>query len=179
MRRGFLNIIFEVICLEYRSATLDDLNHVIDMRIAYLKEINAKLSEKEKGTLLVHLPDYYRRHLEKDFFAYLALENGKPVSAVYLMIIERPASIAFLTGKTGILLNVYTDPDYRKRGHASALLAMAMEDAKALNVSSIELQATDMGIPVYEKLGFKHRQSQYTFMEYRFDTQNDAEAVRA
>jgi GNAT superfamily N-acetyltransferase len=179
VRRGFLNIIFEVICLEYRTATLSDLNHVIDMRIAYLKEINTKLSEKEMGTLLVHLPDYYRRHLEKDFFAYLAFEDGKPVSAAYLMIIERPANLAFITGKTGILLNVYTDPDYRKRGHASVLLNMAMEDAKKLNASNIELQATDMGIPVYEKLGFKHKQSQYTFMEYRFDARNDASVGKA
>ena len=160
-----------MICLEYRDATLDDLNHVIDMRIAYLKEVNTKISDKEMGTLL---PDYYRRHLERDFFAYLAIEDGVPVSAVYLMVIERPANLAFITGKTGILLNVYTIPGHRKRGYASVLLHMAMEKAKQLNVANIELQATDMGIPVYEKLGFRHKQSQYTFMEYRFDSQNDA-----
>lgn len=159
-----------MICLEYRTATLNDLDHVIEMRIAYLKEINGKLPEKEMGALLNHLPDYYRRHMEKDFFAYFALEDGKPVSTAYLMIIERPANLNFITGKTGILLNVYTYPEYRKRGIATVLLSMAIADAKKLNVSNIELQATDMGIPVYEKLGFKHKQSQYTYMEYRFDT---------
>jgi GNAT superfamily N-acetyltransferase len=144
------------------------------MRIAYLKEINVKLEDKEMGALLKHLPDYYQRHMEKDFFAYLALEDGKPVAAVYLLIIERPANLNFITGKSGVLLNVYTIPEYRKRGLASVLLNMAIEQAKACNVSNIELQATDMGIPVYERLGFRHKQSQYTYMEYRFDAPGDA-----
>jgi GNAT superfamily N-acetyltransferase len=155
--------------LEFRLAASDDLDHVIAMRIAYLKEINNKLSEKEKVALLNHLPDYYRRHMGKDFFAYLALDGGKPVSTAYLLIIERPANLNFITGKTGILLNVYTCPEYRKRGLASVLLSMAIADAKKLNISNIELQATDLGIPLYEKLGFTHKQSQYTYMEYRFD----------
>ena len=165
--------------MEFRTATLNDLDQVLDMRIAYLKDIHVKLDDKEMGALLKHLPDYYQRHMGKDFFAYLALDDGKPVSAVYLLIIERPANLSFITGKTGILLNVYTIPGYRKRGLASVLLNMAIEHAKTFNVSNIELQATDMGIPVYEKLGFRHKQSQYTYMEYRFDAPGDALAGNA
>ncbi len=165
--------------MELRAATPDDLDHVIDMRIAYLREINNKLSDKEMGALLTHLPDYYRRHMGNDFFAYLALEDGKPVSTVFLLIIERPASLRFITGKSGVLLNVYTDPACRKRGLASALLNMAMEDAKKHGVSNVELQATDMGFPIYEKLGFRHKDSQYTFMEYRFEPPEDAAAAES
>ena len=156
--------------MEYRLATLDDLEHIIQMRIKYLTEINNKLSEKEKGALLSHLPGYYQRHMGKDFFAYLAMDGETPASTVFLLIIERPANLNFITGKTAILLNVYTCPEYRKRGLASVLLQMAVADAKKLNVSNIELQATEMGIPLYEKLGFTHKQSQHTYMEYRFDT---------
>lgn len=159
-------------------AASDDLKHVIDMRIAYLKEINNKLSDKENNALLKHLPDYYQRHMGKDFFAYLAMDGDQPASTVYLLIIERPANLNFITGKTAILLNVYTYPEYRKKGFASVLLSMAVEDARKLNVSNIELQATEMGIPLYEKLGFKHKESQYTYMEYRFDTQPAAAAVK-
>ena len=160
--------------MEFRTATMNDLDHVLAMRIAYLKEIHVKLEDKELGALLKHLPDYYKRHMGKDFFAYIALDDGIPVATVYLLIIERPANLRFITGKTGILLNVYTHPDYRKRGLASALLSMAIAEAKRQNVSNVELQATDMGIPVYEKLGFTHKPSQYTYMEYRFDTPGDA-----
>ena len=74
---------------------------------------------------------------------------------------------------------MYTSPSFRKRGLATVLLHMAMADAKRLNVSNVELQATEMGIPVYEKLGFQHKQSQFTFMEYRFDKLGDGSAVQS
>jgi GNAT superfamily N-acetyltransferase len=171
-------IFSEVICLEYRLAAQDDLDHIIDMRIRYLAEINNKLSEKEKSSLLGHLPGYYQKHMGKDFFAYLAMDGNQPVSTVFLLIVERPANLNFTTGKTAILLNVYTRPDYRKRGLASVLLDMAVRDAGKMNVSNIELQATDMGIPLYEKIGFSHKESQYTYMEYRFDGQRDGAVVK-
>ncbi|MBE0600881.1 MAG: GNAT family N-acetyltransferase [Firmicutes bacterium] len=164
--------------MEFCMATQSDLHHIIDMRIQYLKEINQKLSDKEKGALLQHLPGYYQKHMGKDFFAYLAMDGDTPASTVFLLIIERPANLHFITGKTGILLNVYTRPAYRKRGLASVLLDMAVADAKKMNVSNIELQATEMGVPLYEKLGFTHKQSQYTYMEYRFDSQGDNAAVK-
>lgn len=164
--------------MDFRLAGLDDLDHVINMRMQYLREINQKLSDKEKGALLNHLPGYYQKHMNNDFFAYLAMDGDTPASTVFLLVIERPATLHFITGKTAILLNVYTCPEYRKRGLASVLLDMAVADAKKMNVSNIELQATDMGVPLYEKLGFKHKQSQYTYMEYRFDSQGDNTAVK-
>lgn len=163
--------------METRPATLDDLEHIIQMRMQYLTEVNHNLSEKETSALLKHLPEYYQKHMGKDFFAYLAMDDNKPVSTVFLLIIERPATPNFTTGKTGILLNVFTHPAYRKRGLASLLLDMAVVDAKKRNVSSIELQATDMGVPLYEKIGFTHKQSQYTLMEYRIDAQSDNTAA--
>ncbi len=164
--------------MEFRLAAQDDIDHIINMRMQYLKEINQKLTDKEKSALLSHLPGYYQKHMSKDFFAYLAMDGDIPASTVFLLIIERPANLHFITGKTAILLNVYTSPDYRKRGLASVLLGMAVADAKTMNVSSIELQATDMGVPLYEKFGFTHKQSQYTFMEYRFDSHGDNTAVK-
>ena len=165
--------------MEFRLATQDDMTHIIEMRMRYLKEVNHKLSDKEKAALLSHLPGYYQKHMNKDFFAYLAMDGDTPASTVFLLIIERPANLNFITGKTAILLNVYTDPEYRKRRLASVLLEMAVADAKKLNVSNIELQATDMGVPLYEKHGFTHKQSQYTFMEYRFDRPGGVDAEKA
>jgi hypothetical protein len=41
---------------------------------------------------------------------------------------------------------------------------MVINEAKAMNISYLELSATDSGKPLYEKLGFVHRQSKYTEM---------------
>ena len=156
--------------METRPAAAHDLQHLVDLRIAFLKDIYDTITEKEISTMLAALPDYYRAHLGKDFFAFLAFDGDIPVSAVYLLIVERPPNLHFITGKTCIFLNVYTDPAYRKRGFASALLSRAIEKARSMNVSCIELEATDAGAPVYQKLGFQCKQSQCVAMEYQFHT---------
>ena len=155
--------------MEIRPAAMCDLQHLVDLRIAFLKDIYDHMTEKEIDTVLAALPDYYRRHLGQDFFAFLAFDGNTPVSAVYLLIVERPPNLHFITGRTCIFLNVYTDSAYRKRGLASALLSQAIDKARSMNVSCIELEATDAGAPVYQKLGFQCKQSQCAAMEYRFD----------
>jgi hypothetical protein len=44
------------------------------------------------------------------------------------------------------------------------LLTMLIDEAKAMDISYLELSATDAGKPLYEKLGFMQRQSKYTDM---------------
>ena len=50
-------------------------------------------------------------------------------------------------------MNVYTKPEYRKKGYAKKLMNMMLEDAKAENVSIIELKATEDGYSLYRSVG--------------------------
>ena len=59
------------------------------------------------------------------------------------------------TGKRSHLMNVYTDPSYRGQGIARTMVNMLIEDAWAKGATEISLDATTMGRPLYEKLGFK------------------------
>ena len=70
-------------------------------------------------------------------------------------------SPSFITGKTGIVLNVYTKPEYRKKGYAKKLMNMMLEDAKAENVSIIELKATEDGYSLYRSVGFEDVVAKY------------------
>lgn len=51
-------------------------------------------------------------------------------------------------------MNMYTDPDYRRRGIARHTLELLVEEAKKKGISHISLEATDMGRPLYERFGF-------------------------
>jgi ribosomal protein S18 acetylase RimI-like enzyme len=64
-------------------------------------------------------------------------------------------SPAFMSGKTGIVLNVYTRPESRRQGHARKLMEAMLADAKAMDLAVIELKATDDGYPLYRSLGFE------------------------
>ena len=70
-------------------------------------------------------------------------------------------SLSFITGKTGTVLNVYTKPEYRKKGYAKKLMNMMLEDAKAENVSKIELKATEDGYSLYRSIGFEDVVAKY------------------
>ena len=51
-------------------------------------------------------------------------------------------------------MNMYTDPEYRRKGIAYKTLDMLVQDSKTRGITSISLEATDMGRPLYEKYGF-------------------------
>lgn len=58
-------------------------------------------------------------------------------------------------------MNVYTRPEYRKKGYAKKLMNMMLEDAKAENVSKIELKATEDGYSLYRSVGFEDVVAKY------------------
>ena len=102
--------------------------------------------------------------------AYVAEENEDIVSTVYMVITEKPGNPHFLSGKTGLLLNVYTKSAFRRQGLAGSLINMAIEDAKRLDMAHIELNATTAGYPLYQKLGFVEEQPHYPAMKYHIQT---------
>ena len=70
-------------------------------------------------------------------------------------------SPAFITGKTGTVLNVYTKLECRHNGHARKLMNMLMDDVSVMGLSVVELKATDSGYQLYKSLGFSDTVSKY------------------
>lgn len=141
--------------MNIRKATLFDLNRLIALRMDYLK-LEGGLTQDQETTINAQLRKYFVRHIQSDdFFAILAVDGGRVASAAFLVITERPASPAFITGKTGTVLNVLTYPEYRKRGLSTRVLLTLIEEARNMGVSMIDLFAAPDGVPLYKKLGFQ------------------------
>ncbi len=150
--------------ITYKKATIKDIEILIKLRLEYLTEDRGELSNDETKAVVAQLQDYFKRQINGNFIAFLAEDDGKAIATLYMAVAEKPANPAFITGKTATILNVFTYPDYRRNGIATRLLKMTIDEAKAMNISYLELSATDSGKQLYEKLGFKHRQSKYTGM---------------
>ena len=147
-----------------RKATLNDLDYLIALRLDYLRIDYGNLTIVKEEAIMSQLKKYIPSHLaDGDFIAVLAEEKSMIVSSAFLVIIEKPASLAFLTGKTGIILNVLTYPEYRHRGIAFHVVSTLINEAKSSGISQIELLATNAGKPLYKKLGFDT--SGYTSMQ--------------
>lgn len=143
--------------MEIRTASTEDIELLIRFRFAYINDDMGPLSKEQTDKLNKQLPDYFRRHIGKDFTAYIAEENGSPAAVIFYITVERPANTHFLNGKTALLMNVYTMEEFRRRGLATAILRRIISDAREQGVTCIDLSATKMGKPLYLKNGFIER----------------------
>ena len=82
------------------------------------------------------------------------------------MISEKPANPFFPNGRTGYVLGVFTEPAYRGKGIATRMMQLIQDIAKAHSLDQVTLSASDMGKRIYEKIGFRVKQSKFTEMEW-------------
>jgi len=140
--------------MNIRKATIEDIDILIKLRLDFLLADIGNLTANEETAIRIQLESYFTKHINHDFIAILAETDNNVVSTAFLAISERPANPAFITGKTGTLLNVFTYPKYRRMGYSTKAISQIINEAKQLGVSSIDLSATQDAKPMYEKLGF-------------------------
>ena len=139
--------------MKFEKATIKDINMLTDLRLAYLQEDLGVITDKQ--LIQESLPGYYEKHLNKDLMVYVARDDEDIIACAFLLIVEKPMSPSFITGKTGTVLNVYTKPEYRNKGYAKKLMTMMLEEATAQDVSVIELKSTEDGYSLYKSVGFE------------------------
>ncbi|MBR4446166.1 MAG: GNAT family N-acetyltransferase [Solobacterium sp.] len=149
------------------KAGRQDVDALVKMRINYLSEDYGSLDAQDLSLIKRDLPGYFQTHLDRDLFVYVIRDDHTVVSCAFLLIVEKPMSPAFINGKTGIVLNVYTCPGYRRRGYAKKVMDALLCDAKNMNISAVELKATADGYSLYRSLGFADDQSKYSLMKWK------------
>lgn len=153
--------------MKAERAVPEDIEELVNIRLAYLAEDSGEPDEQTKTQIRNMLPDYFRRHLGKDLTAYVIRSDSKIVSSAFLLLCEKPMSPSFINGKTAIVLNVYTYPEYRRRGYAAVLIRQMLADAEEMELSVIELKSTDAGHELYRSAGFADDHSKYHLMKWK------------
>lgn len=156
----------------FEKANIDDLDMLVKLRTEYLLEDYGDIPEDRLTQITEKLPDYYRAHLNGDLFVYVCRADGDIVSCCFLLVTEKPSNPRFLNGKTGSVLNVYTKPEYRRKGIAGKLLTMLLSDSEKMGLDFVELRATDSGYDLYRSIGFEDVVSKYHNMKFIINTKN-------
>ncbi len=152
--------------MDVERANAGDIDALVEMRLAYLLEDNGFLSDGEVAAIRSGLPGYYREHLGKDLVVFIVREGQAIVSCAFLLEIDKPMSPAFLSGRTGTVLNVYTRPSHRRRGYAALLMKALLAEARNRDLSVVELKATEDGYALYQTVGFSDDHSKYHNMKW-------------
>jgi GNAT superfamily N-acetyltransferase len=111
----------------------------------------AALERVERDTLAALGPamceGYYLHWFAEDAGRIVA--GAGVILARWLPMPEEPAL------RRATVLNVYTEPAYRRRGLARQLMYTLIDWCRAQGFAFVQLHASDDGRPLYESLGFK------------------------
>ncbi|MBP1045656.1 GNAT family N-acetyltransferase [Enterococcus sp. BWM-S5] len=140
--------------INMRRSTEDDLEQLAHLRLLFFAE-NYLFTEEETRTFEEKTTEFLTVHLNSTLISWHAEIEDEIVAVAFLEIAERLPHPDRKYGKIGTILNVYTKKGFRKQGIASQLVQRLVKEAEKHQLDKIELMATELGYPVYEKIGFK------------------------
>jgi ribosomal protein S18 acetylase RimI-like enzyme len=93
---------------------------------------------------------------EGKYVGRITSDSQRPVASAGLLILDWPPNPLDPTGENrAYLLNVFVEPDYRKRGLARQLVQLCVTEAARRKILVVTLHASEAGRPLYETLGFR------------------------
>lgn len=148
-----------------RLATIDDVDIIADHRARMFDE----MGDVQPGTFEAlrarsgeRLREFFNRG---EYIGWLAISVGRPDlivggAGVQLREVlphpiyqgENRGGVA--KGRHAIVINVFTEPEWRRQGIAEVLMQRIIEWAQVEQLDSLVLHASEAGRSLYERLGF-------------------------
>lgn len=129
---------------EYKKATIEDINELVRTRIIVLCAVNKLSDDVDMSVVEKESYEYYKRALETgEHITYLVYDNGTFIGAGGVSFYRVMPTYHNPTGKKAYIMNMYTAPEYRRKGIAIHTLDLLVKDAREQGASQITLEATE------------------------------------
>ena len=139
----------------YKRAGLEDIELLVKTRIVVLRAANGLSHNTEMPLVEQQSREYYEECLQAEtHIAYLVFDRERIIGAGGVIFFRVMPTYHNPTGWKAYIMNMYTNPNYRRKGIAYHTLELLIEEAKNKGVKHISLEATDMGRFLYERYGF-------------------------
>ncbi len=141
--------------LTYKRASLEDIDLLTETRIEVLRAANKLPGDVDMSEVERQSHDYYQKALrDGSHIAYLVFDENRFVGAGGVSFFRVMPTYHNPSGNKAYIMNMYTKPEYRRKGIGYKTLDLLIRDARNKGITSISLEATDMGRPLYEEYGF-------------------------
>ena len=138
--------------MEYRIATAKDIDLLMRSRLEMLKVVKGLPQDYQYDDVIVkESRDYF---LNGDQITVLVIDNGEAIGCASMSFMRIMPTFSHPTGKRAHLMNVYTRSEYRRQGIARKMVEILIDETWKRGATEISLDATTMGRPLYESLGF-------------------------
>lgn len=93
---------------------------------------------------------------DRRYIGWLTSDDGRVVAGAGLMLLDwAPHPLDPRSTQRGYLLNVYVEPEYRRKKLASQLIELALAEARRRKIRVVALHSTEAGRRLYESNGFR------------------------
>jgi GNAT superfamily N-acetyltransferase len=139
-----------------RCATVDDAAVIARHRTAMFYEMKSVNESEATSILSASIPQLSEMLAGGDYLGWLVERDEKVVAGGGVMmrrLLPRPGSLQ--GGEEAYILNVYTEPEHRRRGLARKVMETILAWCRERDCARVTLHPSDVGEPLYRSLGFE------------------------
>jgi len=143
------------VSVEIRGAGAPDIETLVALRIRFVSAVRGVSEDSWDADFRAATRGFFERALgDGTYVTWLAFVEGEPAGCVGVALTPVPPRTADLRTWDGLVLTMWVEPAFRRRGIGEALLARLVEARDELGIRRLVLHATEMGRPLYERFGF-------------------------
>lgn len=140
--------------LQFRKATIADIPALVQLRIALLTDVMHNLDTNTD--INDELTTYFAEQLPAgNYICWVATDDDLIVSTAGICFYKFPPNFVATTGERAYILNVYTPPQYRRRGLARQLFGKLMDEVHDRGIMQVSLHTSNEGRSLYESFHFR------------------------
>ena len=137
-----------------REGTVADIPEIVRQRRRMYEDMDYA-DTKALSKMVALTSDYLNKAIPEGLFrSWLACDNERVVAGGAVVISPWPSHAYDLECRRATILNVYTEPEYRRRGIARQIMETIIAWCKREGFARVTLHASEDGRHLYESLGF-------------------------
>ena len=138
-----------------RCASVEDAKTIVAHRRAMFRDQGHRDQAALDLMAVNFLPWLQAKMTSGEYLAWFAVTaDATVVAGAGLWLMDWPSHMIGSSARRGNILNVYTEPEFRRRGLARWLMEAALEWCKNNGIDLVVLHASADGRPLYESMGF-------------------------
>jgi GNAT superfamily N-acetyltransferase len=139
-----------------RPATTADVELIVHHRREMFRAMGF-LDDAALERMAATCRPYFSRALaEGSYRGWMAVSaDGSTVGGGGIVLMAWPGNPRDPQARRAMILNMYVEPQFRRRGIARTLMQTMIDWCRAERFATVELHASDEGRPLYESMGFQ------------------------
>ncbi len=142
--------------IEYRFATINDVDQLVKLRTLMQLEVNNYKPEDVTAEFIEKVKTYFLNSIPtKKYYSSVAIYEEKIIGTAGVCFYEKPPSLSGGFGLNGYVTNVYVEKDFRQKGVGSQMMRELNQLAFEMKADKLHLGATADGLSIYKAVGYQ------------------------